>query len=85
MIEIHLPEPALRTPARQRVAGDGFACVQDRAVFAATFQLPRHVFSAPRQGPNPALLPAEPMKQLAASARNRVLSIMDRTADVLSP
>ena len=85
MMEIHLPEPALRTPACQRVAGDGFASVQDRGVFAATFQLPRHVFSAPRHGQNPALLSAEPMKQLAASACDRVLSIMDRTADVLSP
>ena len=30
MIEIHLPEPALRKPARQRVAGSGFTCVQHR-------------------------------------------------------
>lgn len=85
MIEIHLPEPALRTPAPHRVDREGFACVQDREVFAATFQLPRHVFSASRHGPNAALLSAEPMKQLSTVARDRVLSIMDRTADVLSP
>ena len=30
MMEIHLPGPALRTPARQGVAGNGFASVQDR-------------------------------------------------------
>ena len=85
MIKIHLPEPALRTLARQRVAEDGFACVQDREVFTATFQLPRHVFSASRHGPNAALLSVEPMKQLSAVARDPVLSIMDSAADVLSP
>ena len=37
MMEIHLPEPALRTPACQRVAGDGFASVQDRGCLPRPF------------------------------------------------
>ena len=52
---------------------------------AAAFQLPRHMFSAPKHGPNATLLSAGPMKQPAASTRACVLSIMDRAADALSP